>query len=270
MQVDLFSDAALISESQRLGSQVESRKFTVVKNKLSKLPTEVEGFPQSAVEQYNAYINELVGKPRAYLHVGSVGCDNLWELEMLGLGEFSKKYTVCIDFSQALDYAMEIAFNCAREECRKIQNYTSVSRMMMNFDFTGASEKFGVLFDGSEELSRIYVKILAEINNDVTYANSTQDEKMSYIVFRFYSSILQTISNIKNYVATALQAENRGKIVYRSKTFSTVIMTSDFPIDEKLILSCNGRKDYEVYIRSYTDFAWAKERYLNEAFRRIF
>lgn len=223
----------------------------------------------SMVANYVEHLKFLIQKSREYTYVGGSGCDNVWELEMLGFGEYSKEWMVSIDLSNALDFILELEFGCERGECRRIVNYEEISRRLLNFDFEGSADRFGVLFFESEIMSKAFAEILDTICQDINYMNCSQDEKMAQLVFVFYSRILNMASRIKDYVATLLQSSNRGLVVYRSKSFSKSILTSDIEYNEDLILRLPGHSSYSCRICSFKRYEWAREVMANEISRDV-
>ena len=266
MQVDLYSSSEVMGNASRLCKQIETRQFKAVYD-VDGVRAVLGQYPEAAVDSVLDRLKQVASKGRTYEHIGCAGCDSVWELEALGLGEYSKEYSVIIDLSQALDLIMQLEFQCSREECRSMKNYEGVSRSLMNFDFRDSSEKFGVLFFESNVMSKAYVQIFKGVEENPQYSNCTQDEKMSYFVYEFYSRILNRASEIKDYIVADLQKKYPGQIIYRSKSFSSAIMTSSIKLDGELTLSLWEKEDYTLNIRSYKRYEWAREVMINELSR---
>ncbi len=268
MQVDLFNDDAVSMESFRLRKQMETRKFQLaypIDGILGELPE----YPDKLVRPVLEGLQRSVEAGRKYEFIDNAGCDNLWKLEALGLGRYTREYVIIIDFSDALDLLMELEFGCNRQECRSIRNYAEVSRSLLNFDFSGSSEKFGVLFFESEMMTRAYLQLFEEIEENASMINCTQDEKMSHFVYKFYSRILQRASDVKDYVVCDLQKQYPGSLIYRSKNYSSAIITSDIKLDDELVLHLRNGEDYAVKIHNYKRYEWIREGIVDELSREI-
>lgn len=268
MQVGLFNDDSITSESFRLRKQMETRKFQLaypIEGILQELPE----YPDKLVRPVLEDLRRLADVGRKYEFIGNAGCDSLWKLEALGLGRYTRDYVIVIDFSEALDLFMELEFGCDRQDCRNIHHYSGVSRSLMNFDFSGSSEKFGVLFFESEMMTKAYLQLFEEIEENASMINCTQDEKMSHFVFKFYSRILQRAADVKDYIVCDLQKQYPGSLIYRSKNYSSAIITSDVPLDDELILHLRNGEDYKVKIHTYKRYEWIREGIVDELSREI-
>lgn len=268
MQVDLFKNDAVLAESFRLRKQMETRGFQL-DFPVDGILKELADYPMDLVQPVLNELRNLATQQRTYDFIDDAGCDNLWKLEALGLGKYSREYTVIIDLSEALDLLMELEFGCCREECRQIPNYQEVSRRLMNFDFEGASEKFGVLFFESEMMTKAYLRLFEEIESSAAAINYSQDEKMSRFVFKFYSRILQKASAVKDYVVCDLQRQYPGCMIYRSKNFSSAILTSDMRLDDELVLRLPSGNDYKLKLHQYRRYEWIREGIVDELGREI-
>lgn len=268
LQVDLFRDASIMSAAMRLQKQIETRNFKLC-CPIAGIRDHLQQFPDNAVNVLVERLQSVERAGRSYEHIGKAGCDSLWELEALGIGEWCRTWTVMIDLSDALDLLMHLEFNCSVDECRAMQDYETVSKSLLNYKFDNGTTKFGVLFFESAVMSKAYMQIIKEIEENPTYACCTQDEKMSHFVFTVYSRILQKAADVKDYIVAALQAMFPGQIIYRSKNFSSAIMTSDVEINSDLVLK-HDDLEYTIKVRSYKRYEWAQEVMANEFNREAF
>ena len=55
-----------------------------------------------------------------------------------------------------------------------------------------------------------------------------------------------------------LQQLNPGSFVYRSKSYTSSVATSDVAINEQIVIKANNCDDYELVVRSYEMFEYAK------------
>lgn len=263
MQVDLFKKSAIYNEAMRLGSQVETRKFRLG-SPLSGVTQYLEEYPHKIVEQYLSHLQDIAHCNREYYRIGSSAKDNLWELECLGIGEYSRPYTIVIDLSDALDFVMHCEFGCPIEDIRAIHNYHEISSAMLNFEFDGIDSNFSTVINASALVEESFGRMMQEFYNSPESLDTTAEERVSRIVYKFYTKILSSASNIRNYVVSALQDEYRGKIIYRSKTFSKAILSSDIKLDTAILLRDVRGCEYNLNISSYNKYEWAKEGIIYE------
>ena len=267
MQVDLFNNTTIKTRAARTGQQIETRKCVVLSNLLDNLPKKVDGFSEKDIAKYYEHIRNLATKQREYTRIGYAASDSLWELELLGICDYTRKYMIYIDFSNALDFVLEQAFDCNREEIRKMESYDTISKQLLTYDLADATAKIGILFD-TVSMKSVYLSVMNTINKDLTLAQASRDEKLSAFVYKFYTNILQKLADIKDYVAAYLTV-NHNNVVYRSKTFSSVILTSDEKLDSTVELCSSNGNSYSVPIKYYKMYDWVVEGINNEITRSI-
>lgn len=269
MVVDLYSVKRITGDSRRLGRQIESRSFTLDRNYMECLPKHIDNFLDSDVAQYLEEIRQLTLKRREYEHIGVAGQDNLWRLEMLGVGKYSAPYVTVIDFTDALDFALYMAFGCNRE-CRGwIDNYSSVSRQLMTYDFDGSSDKFDSVFHDARIAQTVYREIMQEVGSGVLSFNSSDEDKMTTIIFKFYAKLLESVALAKDYIACAFKSSCDDSAIYRSKTFATVILSTNVEVNDEVEIVCSSGARFKVPIRSYKRGEWMKEEIKNETCRSL-
>lgn len=269
MQVDLFSSSKVTKESQRLSAQIESRKFAVAKLKWEKFPEQLSGFSQEQTKNYKKYLESVMKQKRVYERIGRASCDNLWELEVLGLGEYTKAWMLYLDFSDALDFVMEKAFDCDRAMIREIPNYSDISKRLMSYNVADATERLNVLFQNEEVVHKVYVPILNEVGSSISM-NTSSDDKVTALLYKFYTKLLETTAAVRDYVIADIQMNNRGSVVYRSKNYCAGICTSDADLTCEVTLHVKDREDYSVPLYAYKTFEWTREVVTDETRRDIF
>ena len=257
MVIDLFSNQYLGRNKNKFSKQIEVRKFKLVDD-VEKVREFIKCSDEQKVEDYVSYLKELSEHPREYEFVGPIAGDNLADLEMLGIGAHAMDFTVCIDFSDALDYALKLKYGCTLESVRKIPEYHKVSNAILNNNFTEVEDiSFGVLFDISDELNVEFANLLNQISDE----SMSIEEKKVFVVYQLYLDIVSTIASVKDYVAAYLCHSYEGqKFVYRSKTTSSIILTTNTRFDEDILLRHKDFGEYTVKARSYAKFEYAKER----------
>lgn len=268
MQVNISEDRVVVGNCARLNSQVESRKFNVLADRLNRIPETLDGLPDTKVKAYKDKIVALSKTPRRYQKVGNASCDNLWELELLGLGMYTKEYVAVIDFSQALDFILEVTFGCNRQRVREIQNYEEISYRLMNYDVDGAANTFNEIFNEDDIAVHVYATVMKKVYEKSGGAELSMDERLSCFVYNFYTEILESVGAIKNYIGVYLQMRNTGNIAYRSKTFSSVILTANEPIEDIVVHMKDGI-EYEVPVKNYKPLEYLLEAVTNEIGREF-
>lgn len=256
MQVDLFKNSDVLKTYLRTSKKIETRGFSI-RRSLKNIDDVVLCEHPEKLDAYKRRLLALEERGREYSHVGYSGCDNLLELELLGVGAYCKKYTTVFDFSDKLDYVLHRIYGCSTEKVRGIPQYSKVSRAMLNYDFSEVEDVgFDILFNISDKIFEDFVKISNELS-DCTSA----EEQLSLTVFQFYAKLLQVLSNVKDYAVSSITLSQPDKsFVYRSKSFSSSIASSDFPLNEDLVLRQEGFENCVVAVKSYEPFEWLKGR----------
>lgn len=257
LQVDLFKNATCRTNYFKVARQIEKRNFKLVQS-LDSIDDIVECPDRERTIAYKEYLCDLAKKTRNYQHIGTIGCDNLYDLEALGVGAYSMPYTVVLDFSNALDYFLHLTYGCKIVDIRRIPDYNNVSSAILNYDFSKTvGITFGVLFDISEELNTKLAKMLTDADPHC----HNLEEKRNWVVYHFYLELLTTISQVKDYVVSYLNHTLKDKkFIYRSKSYSSSIATSGEPFTEEIILQQRGFDNYVLQPRSYKVLEYARER----------
>ena len=75
----------------------------------------------------------------------------------------------------------------------------------------------------------------------------------------FYGQVTQFLQDVQNYVARAISIEMpRTQSVYRSKTLSTIILSSNIPVTEEILLK-GEHGDTVLSPQSYRMYEYAKK-----------
>lgn len=253
MQIDLFKDRAVMAEAAKKSGRLEARGF--------QLCHDLEGLDKvigcgEAQSYYKQKMKELSRKPRMYSHVGGVGCDNLFELELLGVGKYAKEYTVVLDFSERLDYVLHCMYGCPTRDVRRMPGYLEVSKALLNYRIDDMPEiNFSALFSLSDKIVEDFNKSAENFSDCYSI-----EEQMSLTVFEFYQKLLFTVGNMKDYVMSVYTTRQpKNTFVYRSKSYAAAVATSSIQIEDVIVLKNEGVEDCEIPIKSYRTFEWAKE-----------
>ena len=258
MQIDLFDEVGIKTQSNRMNRQIETRKFELqypideIKNHLPIIDNDVSS---SIIDR----LTNLSNCGRLYTTVGEASCDSHWELELLGLGEYTKEWIHVIDLSECLDLLFYIMFGVDCETCRVHENYLELSKSLLNFEFEALSCPFSSLLFDSDILTEGCMALYAEVEDSADFYSLTVEEQAARVVYTFYSKILTCASEVKSYIMAKLKNSYDSSLVFRSKTFSLAIGTSDNEFQEELFVSFKDVKDYKIPISSYRRYDGSRE-----------
>lgn len=208
-----------------------------------------------AVEQSKRVAN-VIGNGKRYSRLGDGACDTLFVLEALGVGDSCRKYTVIIDFSNALDYILHRITNCSMENIRKLNDYERVSRCVINQRYSELTDiSFQDLFELDDNLAMYLGKLLNATAEEYTEKNKIVSEFSA----KFYKEITHEVAKIKDYCILYLRKLHKGDFVYRSKSYAASIATSSIFIDDTIEIISNGYENYTVAVKSYEKFEFASK-----------
>lgn len=273
MQVDLYK-ASLRGEANRQMEQVRTRKCSISKPErvLSKLDYYFDD--ETTLRNYKRHIMNLIDTRRKYHSIGGAWCDNLYELETLNIADYCRPYVMIADFSDCLDYVLHRRYGCKISDIRGIDNYSAISRALLNFDFASLDHKatFDALLSASPELRAALMRIAEEADEqDVGAA-----DKAIWVIYRLYCQILSELATVKFYTMMCV-CRDKGEMdgdkgVIRSMNYSSVLATVPVKYDKVVTLhhlpdgACvptHKVEDYQVPFRSYKPF-----EYVGEVIRR--
>ena len=252
MQIDLYRNLEIRNDCEKNTKQIETRAFKAEKS-IKLLDNLSDG--SSEFNQLREKVACLYDQKREYSYVDCGACDNLFLLEALGVGRYCKRYTVLIDFSERLDYVLHRLSGCATASVRKIVGYTALSRAIMNLDFDVVRDtNFGVFLGLDDKLDHYLKVLLVQSEDKCTKEADIKDD----FAWRFFSSIVNEISYVKDYCILAIRSKQPDKsFIYRSKSYSSVIASSDFPVNDELVLVEAEFEDCRVAACSYEIFQYA-------------
>ena len=255
MQVNLFKNQKCNYSYSKFSRQIEGRDYRLV-YPVGSVRKAVDCVDSRRVDGYVRYLEKLSTEKRHYQHVGRAGSDNLFDLELLGVGQYCMRYTILFDFSDCLDYVLHRIFGCDPRDVRKLGSYEDISYAFLNYDFSRVGDvPFGVLFGLSSQLDEGFAKMQKCLGGE-----DGIDSMKSQFLYRFFSEVLGMLTNVKDYMVTYLNLKlSDRRFVCRSKSFSSVIVTSDKPFEEEVILHQDGFTDCIVMPRCYSMLEYAKE-----------
>lgn len=264
MQVDLFDDT-LLARAKRQKEQIASRGYDLmgIHRHLDGLEPYFKN--KAELEEYRNHIFDLIKAGRYYEKIASASCDSLFEVEALGVAKSAQAFVMICDFSECLDYVLHRAYHCKIDDIRKIEGYDEISRSILNNDFSLSGDvKFDRLLNASQELRNAF----AELSKESEVITSCE-ERLSWVIFQFYKTVLSTLSDIKYYVALDV-CQQISKLcgqkgIIRSVNYSSVLATVSTRFDEVVnIHQLSGSfDDYQIVFRTYRPY-----EYVGEVLRR--
>lgn len=230
LQVDLFSDAQICKDMNRSYAVLFKKSFD-----LNERIKELKGIniPQDYYTQ--SVLRDIENNKytlREYRNVLENTCDNLYHLECMGLGKLSRGYTHIVSLEDSLDYILYRLCEADREVIRSIDNYTQLSRAILNLDYQGL-ENFSLecLMGLDNKLDNFLCRLYEESNkNNDKFINS------------LFNKIFLTANGILRYLGLSIPKQysaNGVKIILRSKSFSSLCFTSDFILEDIVELTDN-------------------------------
>lgn len=248
--VNLFSDSSVLSDFARYSKQITKRQFSLAKDL-----TPVQDICSN--KEFIDKINKLSTQRREYAQIGDSFSDNLFPLELLGVGKDCREYTVVIDLSDSLDYILHLLTHCDIKKVRSMPNYSEVSSHIMNLEYEKLGNlKFGSLLSLDEKLVEYVQTLVATASEKCNVERAVIEET----VFLFYKNVSEMASRVKEYCILYLKEQyEKGTIVYRSKSYSAVVATSIIPIDLELQLHYDSYSDYSLKVKSYKVYEYARQ-----------
>lgn len=239
MLINLFKNEQIVKNSNQLGHQIMTRGFQLDKQLtyLNEIKSDSDNFLKYREECF-----KTAETTRNYSNIISNNYDSHFNLELLGIAKYTRQYTVVVDLSESLDLILSILSNCELEAIRKLNNYTKVSKDILNFELE-QSEKISItdIIDLDRNLSRWFNSLTYRKRGSIC-AVDLQDATYS-ILFSFYTELQNALEQTKDYIGTFLQKVGLPGSVYRSKSKAAIIVSSDVILDddEPLLLGYNGK-----------------------------
>lgn len=258
--IDLFSDSNIIGSINRVTRQIETRPFQFSDS----IDFGEANASQERIGRLIGYYYQMSGTPRSYSRLddgddnksSNISLDNMFIFEACGLEKGSADNTVVLDFSESLDYVLHILSNCDMENIRKLDNYNTVSRAIMNMDFDKlATVSLGSLMSLDEKLKKYCMGILRK----ATAEESNEDIILKKLLFTFFKDILSMTALIRDYCALTLRNDTERRYIYRSKSYAAAVLACNTVIDEDLLLKSDRYGEYSMHIKSYKKFEYLEK-----------
>lgn len=265
MQIDLFKSRRRMDVMSKCGGYVTNRQFKLDPSaNLNKIYEMTNCRRNDVVEEYIDSIRRRISAGRHYDDVGSgVVCDNLFDIEALGIGAYASTYQIILSFEDCLDYFLHLACGCSMQAVRSINHYHEVSSAIMELRHGTRQQnvQFSVLFDIDDKLNRYFLSIYQTLKEkDMCSGDAFVDQLMCDIVL----SILQIVHRVQDYIISIFAAKQApiDNMVCRSRSFSSLIFTCPKPVTEDIILNREGYDSIVIKPRCYSKYEYAAKEVL--------
>lgn len=255
MLIKCFEQITTQNEGHRKGKQIQSRAFILEGNLdfLNDYEFDTQEFKDF---KERCYIAASMPERKYNNILGS--CDSHYELEILGLGKYTKRYVIVIDFADCLDIILAKLTGCSIEAVRELDDYAKVSKDMLTFKLEDSETVPLSSIIGLDQKIKTWFTSLIYANRNSDDSNDLKDTVYN-VLYEFYSCVVSTLEDIKDYVAGSLSISTN--TVYRSKSYSSIILTSDSPFPDDCItieIASKGKiykKDIKVYTLQKGEYA---------------
>lgn len=266
MQIDLY-DPDITRKIQTSIEQIKTRQY-----KIAPKYADLAGLDQYfsnpvKLENYKSSIWKAVEGKRHYSNIGMAACDNLFDIEALGIGTNASEYTLICDFSECLDYILHKTCLCDMEAIRSIEDYKTISKAILNCDFNAINTDytFEKLISVSPELQNYILHISSEVKKDASVSTKDQVSWIVYTMYREWLSNLQMLKFYVTYYICKYGLKNPSNNVIRSYSYSAVVASIGQEFEDSITLhSISGKdpskySDYKINVRTYKPYEYAGE-----------
>lgn len=241
-----------------MGSQIFTRKYAIKHSenldKLKSIESENDRFLR-----YRERVLSTLEKEKSSIRVSNLTSDSYACAEVLNIAEFDKKFISIIDFTEILDAILceLLQCGCDQDIFRKIPDYDKVSYALTNYKFDEVGDiKLDTLLGIEPHLDALFMEIAATVSK--AHKHRRTDLQSMYFFVDFFGRITDKLTSIENYVASVYKSVCLGSdAVYRSKTFSKVILTSNVNVNGEIEMIGAYSKSI-LPIRTYEPLEYAE------------
>lgn len=245
--IDLFKDDLLCSSMNRVIGQLFSRQC--------KINTDVsfyEDLIPDSIYQKSHIKNVLsaLKTGKSALNIYGKLCDSYADIEKLGICRYCADNTVIVSLEDSLDYILHFLSGCDINTIyNNVSDYKELSRGILNVDFSLLdTHYFDELVGIDPLLDKYLVSILDECDSDC-----------DKFVIALTSNIINSCNQVLEYIAISLRNMSQYNLIFRSKSLTSAIFTSNTSITDIIILKCDNKSSYSI-----TPLSFKKLEYLNK------
>lgn len=266
LQLDLFKSRRRKQDMSKCSGYLMRRGFNLDKDAdLNKIYDLVNCSNHDVVCEYVNYLKRLAEQPRQYEDIGDdLIRDNLYDLEVLGVGEYAKQYQIVLSFEDCLDYFLHVVSGCNQEVVRSIPHYHEISMAMLGLKEINSEYDvtFDSLFGIDKKLDEYFISVQKSLCEQAQEVGEALIDRLAFEIVR---PMLSEIHGIQNYLISCISA-SRGlyedHAVCRSRDFATLVLTSDVPITEDLILNYGDCGSFTLKPKCYEKYEYAVKEVL--------
>lgn len=265
-QLGLFSSRRRMQDMSKCSGYLARRCFALDKDIDFNNILEMTNCKNAEVAQrYVKYLQNLSKQPRMYEDIGNnIVRDNLYDLEVLGVGEYAKKYQIILSFDDCLDFFLHVVSGCNREVIRDMPHYHEVSSAILGLKEVQSEHDitFGSMFGLDPKLDEYFIGVQKRICDE---SKEVGDELIDKIAFETVLPMLAEIHGIQNYLISCISASRGlfdGNAVCRSRNFSNLVLTSDIPITDDLELFYGDFGSVTIKPKCYERYEYAVKEVL--------
>lgn len=235
MLVDLFSDTSVTKFANKQRGYIKNRDISIGRDGYNKLlqyaDQDTELLHELMLFKECAHGSNTVKHDKKFVSIaGFVSSDRFWKIELTGIPEFSKDYSIMIDLSDNLAEILSLLCGCDPTAVRRIPNYHDISNAIMNNNFDAAgSSNFGVFYDVDLNLNAYLAKTLYKSGEQFSELQDIE-RIVNHFIFTIMMDVLCKAEQVKTYIAAAiknyLEQDTKDLFIIKSFTFSSVICTS--------------------------------------------
>ena len=182
--------------------------------------------------------------------------DNVWMLEILGLGKYSKANVVHIDLTDKLAYFLSQASGCSEECIKNLPDYSVLSRNILTLNLD-ALQNFNIqqLYGLDKMLDSYLLALLGEAV--ILRKNYSMQDIAEAVAYSLVEKMLRRAATLRDLISIIYKTMHPD-IVLRSHGCCDLIFTSEELIEEELELydSSNANNHITVKVNSYPKLAY--------------
>lgn len=167
--------------------------------------------------------------------------DKMHTLELLGIGNYAKQYTIFFDFKNELAFFLHMLSGCSTEQIKSIPDYYDLSRSLLTYNKERLEEfDLSCIFGLDPNLDEYLVTLLGRISTDLNCSLLKTDDVTAEFAYKFYIELMNEVAHVRDYTALEFCTLKKNELntIYRSKGFADAICTADRPFTEPVEI-CN-------------------------------
>lgn len=255
MLVDLFSNESTVKFANMQRGYIKRRDLTLFQGGYDKLLEYRDEEISKELKLFKKYANKnnvVKDTVRFETLANYVSSDRFWKIELTGLTDAAKEYSIAIDLSDNLAEILFMLCGSNPQAVRRIPDYHDLSKAIMGNDFEKASRcNFGAFYDIDLKLNAYLASTLYK-SGEYFPDSKRVDKIANHFFFTIITDILCKSEEVRTYIAATIK-DNIGSdyFVIRSFTFDSIICTSSKRLDFNYITVKYDDFTFDIPIRQY-------------------